>query len=140
MKVGFGYEMTRFWRDKYWNCGTIKTHEILENITFFPFWAMCHTYPISALLSKCPAGKKLGEISTKIKHKKQIFGRKLLQKSHKNQTQKTKFLEENTAKIVLFEKKTFFNFCSIFVKKKKQYLQWLIYKCTYLGHWPHASK
>jgi hypothetical protein len=25
---------------------------------------------------------------------------------------------ENTAKIILFEKKTFFNFCSIFVKKK----------------------
>jgi hypothetical protein len=32
-------------------------------------------------------------------------------------TQKTKSLEENAAKIVLFEKKTFFNFCSIFVEK-----------------------
>jgi hypothetical protein len=33
--------------------------------------------------------------------------------------QKTKILEENAAKIVLFEKKIFFNFCSIFVKKKQ---------------------
>ena len=47
------------------------------------------------------------------------FWRKLLRKSHKNQTQKTKFLEENAAKLVPFEKKTFFNFCSIFIKKKK---------------------
>jgi hypothetical protein len=61
---------------------------------------------MSDFLSKCPAGKKFWrnccENRTKIKHK-------------------TKFWEENAAKIVLFEKKIIFNFCSIFVKKKKQY-------------------
>jgi hypothetical protein len=31
---------------------------------------------------------------------------------------KNKILEENASKIVLFEKNIFFNFCSIFVKKK----------------------
>ncbi len=76
---------------------------------------LSYIFPISAFLSKYHAGKKLGEISTKIKHKKQIFGGNCCE----NQTQKTKFLEENAAKIVLFEKKTFFNFCSIFVKKQK---------------------
>jgi hypothetical protein len=41
MKVGFGYEKSRFSRDKYGNCGpkvfggTIKTHEILRKQHFF---------------------------------------------------------------------------------------------------------
>ena len=52
-------------------------------------------------------------------HRREIFWGKLLQKSHKNQTQKTQLLDQNAVKIVLFEKKTFFNFCSIFVKKKQ---------------------
>ena len=43
---------------------------------------------------------------------------KLLRKSYKNQTQKTKFLEENTAKIVLFEKNNFLIFARFSLKKK----------------------
>ncbi len=67
--------------------GTIKTHEILRKQHFFPFLGyVLYIFPISA----CPAGEKIrGNF-------------------YENQTQKTKFLEENAAKIVLFEKKTFF--------------------------------
>ena len=74
----------------------------------------------TVVLSICPAGQKFWGSFYENQTQKTNFWRKLLRKSHKNQTQKTKFLEENAAKIVLFEKKTFFNFCSIFVKKKKR--------------------
>jgi hypothetical protein len=65
-----------------------------------------------------PHGEKFKGNFYENQTQKTSFWRKLLRKSHKNQTQKTKFLEKNAVKIVLFEKKTFFNFCSIFVKKK----------------------
>jgi hypothetical protein len=65
-----------------------------------------------------PAGKKLGNISAKIKHKKQIFGKNCCENrtkiKHKKQNLWKKMLRKS-----LFEKKTFFNFCSIFVKKKQ---------------------
>ena len=47
MEVGFGYKNSSFSRDNYGNCGPKKKFG--------------------------EGGKKLGEISTKIKHKKQIF-------------------------------------------------------------------
>jgi len=65
-----------------------------------PFWVICHI-PYVCFLKKMPAGKNLEEISTKIKHKKQNVWWKVLPKSY------------------FMEKKTFFNFCSIFVKKKQ---------------------
>ena len=81
MKVGFGYEKKAVFQGiietavQNFFGGTIKTHEILRKQHFFSFLGyMLYIFPISAFLSKCPAGKKLGEISTKIKHKKQIFG------------------------------------------------------------------
>jgi hypothetical protein len=55
MKVGFGYEKSRFSRDKYGNCspkvfgGTIKTHEILRKQHFFFLLGyMLYIFPISA--------------------------------------------------------------------------------------------
>ena len=72
---------------------TIKTHKILRKQHLFPFLGyVSYIFPISAFLSKCPAGKKIRwnfyenqtqkqtfggnccENRTKIKHKKQIFG------------------------------------------------------------------
>ena len=50
---------------------TIKTHKILRKQHLFPFLGyVSYIFPISAFLSKFPAGKKLGEISTKIKQQK----------------------------------------------------------------------
>ena len=76
-------------------------------------------------LDQCPAGKKFGEIYTKIAQKsntKNKFLEKIAAKiAQKSNTTKKEFLEENAAKIVLFEeKKTFFNFLLDFRKKKKQ--------------------
>ena len=101
--------------------GTIKTHEILRKQHFSPFSGyVAYIFPIYDFLSKCPQGKKFRRNFYEKQTQKTKFWRKLQQKSHKNKTQKTKFLQENAAKIVLFEKKkTFFNVCSIFVKKKK---------------------
>jgi hypothetical protein len=76
---------------KCFGAGTIKTHELLRKQHFLSCLGyVLYIFPISAFLSKCPAGKKF----------KGNF--------HKNQTQKTKFLDENAAKIVLFEKKNIF--------------------------------
>ena len=84
---------------------TIKTHEILRKQHFFPFLGyVLYIFPISA----CPAGEKIRGNFYENQTQKTNFWRKLLRKSHKNQIQKTKFLEENAAKIVLFEKKNIF--------------------------------
>jgi hypothetical protein len=111
MKVGFGCEKAVFWK-KYGNCrpklffwSAIKIHETTvfqganmvkifsSTPAFTPLFGLCfvHIYSMSDFLKNAPQGKILGEIAAKI-------------------AQKTKFLEENAAKIVLFEKKTFLIF------------------------------
>jgi len=73
-----------------------------ENSTFPYFLAMCHIFPIAAF-ANVPQGNNLEEISTKIKHKKQIFGGNCCENRTKIK-HKTKLLEGNAVKIVLFEK------------------------------------
>ena len=72
--------------------GTIKTHEILRKQHFFPFLGyVSYIFSISAFfLSKCPGGKKYRENFNENQTQKTNFWRKLLRKSHKNQTQKPK--------------------------------------------------
>ena len=55
-----------------------------------------------------------------MKHKNQIFEENFYENCTKNQTQKTKFWRNFLRKTYFLKKKTFFNFCSIFVKTKKQ--------------------
>ena len=115
MKVGFGYEKKAVFQGTNTETAvqknvlrTMKTHEILRKQHFFPFLGyVSYIFPISAFLSKFPAGKKFRGNFNENQTQKTNFWRKLLRKSHKNQIQKTKFLEENAAKIVLFEKKHF---------------------------------
>ena len=66
-----------------------------------------------------PRREKIKENFYENQIQKTNFWRKLLQKSHKNQTQKTQFLDEHAAKIVLFEKKKHFLIFARFSLKKK---------------------
>ena len=109
MKVGFGCEKSweeirKLWAKiiflvsykNSWNstktaffqgANTVKIFS--PNPAFTPLFGLCFVH--IWFLKKMPS--------------REIFFGKLLWKSHKNQTQKTKFLEENATKIVLFERK-----------------------------------
>ena len=103
MKVSFGYEKSSFSGKKY---GQDPCVPLAQPPRLLFHFGLCVIHILHVcFLKQMP--------------RRQKFGKKLLRKSHKNQTQKIKFLEQNAAKIVLLEKKIFFNFCSNFVKKKK---------------------
>jgi hypothetical protein len=81
MKVSLGYNKKKssFSGEKYGQnpCAPLAQTPCL----LFHFGLCVYIFPMSAFLSKCPAGKIFGEIAAKIKHKKQNFWRKMLQKS-----------------------------------------------------------